>query len=190
MSRAELSLLEYSLLGLVHDREPCSGYDLRKLFAETPMGSFSDSPGSIYPALARLERGKLIRGQIEETSSVRRRKLFRLTSAGRRALENWLRRPITQTDMVRGMPELALRFAFLESVLGRSACVPFLKALEKELALYIPTLRRHLDIQRATNSVSASLAMENGVMSYESQLAWARLALDRLKRKPTRRGAS
>jgi DNA-binding PadR family transcriptional regulator len=190
MSRTSLSLLEFGLLGLVHDREPCCGYDLRKVFADTPMGSFSDSPGSIYPALARLERAKLIRGHIETTSSVRRRKLFRLTSHGRRALKQWLRQPITQADMIRGMPELALRFAFLESVLGRSSCVPFLQALEKELAFYVPTLRQHLDIQRATNSVSASLALEGGVMGYESRLAWARRALVRLKRKPTRHRAS
>jgi DNA-binding PadR family transcriptional regulator len=182
MSTTSLSLLDYALLGLVHDQAPCSGYDLRKVFAETPMGSFSDSPGSIYPALARLERAKLIRGRIEETAAVRRRKLFRLSATGNRALEEWLRKPITQADMVRGIPELALRFAFLESVLGRRACVPFLENLAKELAAYIPVLRQHLDIQRATKSLSVSLAMEGGVMSYESQLAWAQLALDRLQR--------
>jgi DNA-binding PadR family transcriptional regulator len=181
MRRSSLSLLEFALLGLVHDQAPCSGYDLRKFFAETPMGSFSDSPGSIYPALARLERAKLIQGRVEATSSVRRRKLFRLTSAGTRTLKQWLRQPLTQADVVSGMSELSLRFAFLESVLGRAACVPFLEALEKELALYIPTLRRHLDIQRATNLLSASLAMEAGVMVYEGQLAWARLAQTRLK---------
>jgi len=185
MPRTSLSLLEFALLGLVHDREPCCGYDLRKVFADTPMGSFSDSPGSIYPALARLERAKLIRGQVEETSSVRRRKLFRLSSAGRSALKRWLHQPIAQADMVRGMPELALRFALLESVLGRNACVPFLEALAKELRAYIPTLRKHLDIQRATTSLSASLAMEGGVMGYESRLAWVRLALERLRRAPT-----
>lgn len=181
MKMTSLSLLEFALLGLVHDQAPCSGYDLRKFFAETPMGSFSDSPGSIYPALARLERAKLIRGRVEETSSVRRRKLFRLGASGSRALKQWLRRPITQADVVRGMPELSLRFAFLESVLGRDACVPFLEALEQALASYIPTLRRHLDTQRATNLLSASLALESGVMGYESQLAWTRLAQTRLK---------
>ncbi len=82
---------------------------------------------------------------------------------------------------MRGMRELSLRFAFLESVLGRGACVPFLEALERELARYIPTLRRHLDTQRSTNLLSASLALECGVMGYESQLAWARLALTRFK---------
>jgi DNA-binding PadR family transcriptional regulator len=186
MARTSLSLLEFALLGLVHDREPCCGYDLRKVFADTPMGSFSDSPGSIYPALARLERAKLIRGRVEETSSVRRRKLFRLSATGLSALKRWLRLPVTQADMVRGMPELALRFAFLESVLGRGACVPFLEALEKELALYIPTLRRHLHSAQAANSLSAALTMEGGIMAYENRLAWVRLALDRLRRRRTR----
>ena len=186
MSRTSLSILEFALLGLVHDREPCCGYDLRKVFADTPMGSFSDSPGSIYPALARLERAKLIRGRVEETSSVRRRKLFRLSAGGLSALKRWLHLPITQADMVRGMPELALRFAVLESVLGRGACVPFLEALEKELALYIPTLRRHLKSAQAANSVSAGLAMEGGIMAYENRLAWVRLALDRLRQRQTR----
>jgi hypothetical protein len=84
------------------------------------------------------------------------------------------------------MPELALRFAFLESVLGRGACVPFLEALEKELALYIPTLRRHLHSAQAANSLSAALTMEGGIMAYENRLAWVRLALDRLRRRRTR----
>ena len=49
-----LSLLEFALLGLVHDHQPCCGYDLRKVFAETPMGSFSDSPGRrIYSKRSR-----------------------------------------------------------------------------------------------------------------------------------------
>ena len=38
-----------------------SGYDLRKIFTTTAMGSFSDSPGAIYPALARLEANGLVR---------------------------------------------------------------------------------------------------------------------------------
>ena len=50
-----LSRLEGALLGLLHG-EARSGYALRKVFQDTPMLHFSDSPGSIYPALKRLER--------------------------------------------------------------------------------------------------------------------------------------
>jgi DNA-binding PadR family transcriptional regulator len=181
MSRSTLSLLEFALLGLVHDHQPCCGYDLRKIFTETPMGRFSDSPGSIYPALARLERARLIRGRVENSSAVRRRKVFRLTPSGQIELSQRLERPITQSDLPRGMPELALRFAFMESVLGRAECVRFLQSLAKELAAYIPSLRHHLEVQQTTNSLSASLAMESGVMSYECYLAWARRAIRRFR---------
>jgi DNA-binding PadR family transcriptional regulator len=180
MSRA-VSLLEFALLGLVHDRQSCCGYALRKIFTDTPMGSFSDSPGSIYPALARLERAGLIRGRVEKTAAVRRRKVFRLTPSGRRSLVQWLRKPVTRAELERGLREFALRFAFLESVLGRAECVRFLESLAQELAAYVQVLRQHLDAQRATESLSAGLAMEIGVMGYECYLAWARRAIRRFK---------
>jgi DNA-binding PadR family transcriptional regulator len=53
MKAQPISILGYALLGLIHQK-PSSGYDLRKTFTETAMGSFSNSPGAIYPALARL----------------------------------------------------------------------------------------------------------------------------------------
>jgi DNA-binding PadR family transcriptional regulator len=182
MARTTSSLLEFALLGLVHQNQPCCGYDLRKIFTQTPMGRFSDSPGSIYPALARLEKANLIRGRVEETTAVRRRKVFCLSSSGTQALERWLRQPITQADLARGLPELALRFAFLEGVLGRGECIRFLESLVSELAAHLPALRRHLKEQQATNSLSAALAMESGVMGYECHLTWARRALGRFKR--------
>lgn len=40
-----------------------SGYDLRKVFAETALGSYSSSPGAICPALARLEKQGLVIGE-------------------------------------------------------------------------------------------------------------------------------
>jgi DNA-binding PadR family transcriptional regulator len=182
MNGRSLSLLEMALLGLVSQCQPCSGYDLRKILADTPMGTFSDSPGAIYPALQRLERAGLARGRIAETSAVRRRKLYRLSDAGKDALERWLRKPLERADVVRGMRELSLRFAFMEPLLGRDACVPFLESLVRELADYIPALREHARSQKASVSRSGRLALEGGIMGYESQLAWARMALRSYKR--------
>ena len=85
MTTKPISLLGYALLGLVQQR-PSSGYDLRKMFAETAMGSFSDSPGAIYPALTRLEKRGLIRSEVEERAALRRRRLYRLTPKGRAEL--------------------------------------------------------------------------------------------------------
>ena len=92
---AHVSLLGYALLGLLHQR-PGSGYVLRKIFATTPMGTFSDSPGAIYPALRRLERQGLVRGRVEQSAGLRQKQTFRLTPGGKAALEEWLERPLTR----------------------------------------------------------------------------------------------
>jgi DNA-binding PadR family transcriptional regulator len=49
-----ITTLGYALLGLIR-AEPRTGYALRMVFETTPMGSYSSSPGSIYPALKSLE---------------------------------------------------------------------------------------------------------------------------------------
>ena len=48
------STLEMAMLGLMKQKQH-SGYDLRKTFATTAMRHYSDSPGSIYPVLRRIE---------------------------------------------------------------------------------------------------------------------------------------
>ena len=58
MQSCDIPLLGHALLGLLHGSS-LSGYDVRKIFTETPMGSFSNSPGAIYPALERLEKAGL-----------------------------------------------------------------------------------------------------------------------------------
>jgi DNA-binding PadR family transcriptional regulator len=182
MSTSNHSLLGFALLGLVRLRQPCSGYDLRKVFTHTPMGTFSDSPGAIYPALQRLEKLSLIHGSVENTATVRRRKLYRITSKGEAALKQWLGKPVERADVIRRMGDLSLRFAFLEEVLGQDTCIHFLESLLKALASYIPTLHEHLKTHRAHMPLSASLALQSGIMGYESKMAWAKLAIKRYRR--------
>ena len=90
-----ITLLGYALLGLLHGKAS-SGYDLRKIFTETPMGRFSDSPGAIYPALRRLEERKLITESAIVQPTKRRRKALQITPEGRVASKAWLRRPLNE----------------------------------------------------------------------------------------------
>jgi DNA-binding PadR family transcriptional regulator len=177
MKKTDISLLSYALLGLIQ-QAPCSGYDLRKMFALTPMQSFSDSPGAIYPALGRLERKRLIRGSVEGRSGLRRRKVFGLTPAGLAALKHWLSGPVRHEEVVREWGGLMLRFAFTDDVLGKGTGKAFLTALVKKLEPYILSLREYLVAQRANMPTSGRLALESGVEGYEAQLQWARAALE------------
>lgn len=172
----KISLLGYALMGLLHSR-PSSGYELRKVFAQTPLISFSDSPGAIYPALARLEEQGLVRGQIEETTGLRRKKTYRLKAAGMRELKKWLEKPITRDDVIWGMEELSLRFAFSDSVIGEGNSIKLLKALEGQLKAYVPTLHDYLKSHGNNLPNSGRLSLEMGIRVYEAQLQWARDAL-------------
>ena len=174
--KQEISRLGYALLGLLH-ANPSSGYDLRKIFALTPMSTFSDSPGAIYPALRRLQRAGLVRGQVEGGSRSRRRRVFQLTSTGTTALKQWLTLPLEHEDVVRRMEELSLRFAFMDLVVGKHGSVRFLKSLERELKAYVPTLRQYSESTKGTMPLSSRLALESGIRGYETHLRWAREAV-------------
>jgi DNA-binding PadR family transcriptional regulator len=188
MPAADPSLLGFALLGLLKCRQPCSGYDLRMIFGRTPMGTFSDSPGAIYPALRRLEASRLIRGTVDARFAGRPRTLYRLSANGDAVLRKWLTRPVTQGDVIRGMADLSLRFSFMEEALGRDACAAFLESLANELKRYLPTLHEHLRSRGGSMSMSGRLALQAGVMGYESQLAWARMALEHMTRGRDPRG--
>ncbi len=185
----EHSLLAYALLGLLH-QQPRSGYDLRKIFANTPIGTFSDSPGAIYPALQRLEKRRLVSSRIHASSGLRRRRLFRPTESGKRAFKAWQTRPIAEDDVIHRAEELMLRFSFMDETAGSADAVQFLSALARELAAYVPRLRVFLRAQAPRMPLSGKLALEHGIRAYETLLAWARSALGiymRRKKKGARR---
>jgi DNA-binding PadR family transcriptional regulator len=173
---AHVSVLGFALLGLLQQQDR-SGYDLRKIFSASPMTSFSDSPGSIYPARRRLEQQELVRSRVQERSGLRRRRLFHLTQAGSTELKQWQKQPIVRDDIVRGTGELMLRFSFMDQSLGAVESLRFLTALKAELTAYIPELRSYLQEHGKNMPLSGRLALESGINGYECLLNWARNAM-------------
>jgi DNA-binding PadR family transcriptional regulator len=169
--RPRVSLLGYALLGLLHQK-PSSGYALRRIFATTPMGTFSDSPGAIYPALRRLERQGMVRGRVEPSAGLRRKQTFRLTPRGIAALEEWLERPLTRANVMRGMEDVMLRLAFMDQVLAPEASIRFLQSLAREIAAYLPTLHAYLNENRRQMPLSGRLALLSGIRVYEDRSRW------------------
>lgn len=62
------------------------GYDIALEIAARADGGVSFQPASLYPVLYRLERRGLIAGRWVEKAGQRRRRYYRLTTAGRQAL--------------------------------------------------------------------------------------------------------
>src|ERR1700741_2161524 len=82
LSKGSAELIVLTLL----EARPRHGYDLGKLIEERTKGQIRFRIGSLYPILFRLEDRGLIAGRWLEKSGERRRRLYRLTPAGRKFL--------------------------------------------------------------------------------------------------------
>ncbi len=86
MSREELKgHLDLIVLACLAERE-LHGYALIEELRLGSRGAFDLPEGTVYPALHRLERAGLLASRWSSTAG-RRRRMYRLTSKGRSALE-------------------------------------------------------------------------------------------------------
>ena len=171
--------LEYAILGLLIER-PRTGYAVRKVFEETLLGHYSSSPGSIYPALSRLEKRGLLERASEEGRSTRRTQFFQPTDKGIAAMREWLARPVRQEEVRRSMPELILRFAFMDELTTRDDRKRFLKSLGRELDAFVEEMQSIHQSLGPMVSAQALWAFENGLAVYKAHAAWATAVLKKL----------
>ena len=75
--------------------EPMHGYGVALRIEQISDGVFRVNPGSLLPALSRLERADRVKSEWRATENNRRAKYYLLTAKGRRALvaetEQWQR---------------------------------------------------------------------------------------------------
>lgn len=76
---------ELLILALLEERTR-HGYEIARLIDERSRGLISFHAASLYPTLYRLEGRGLIDGRWVEKAGQRRRRYYRLTPAGRKAL--------------------------------------------------------------------------------------------------------
>jgi transcriptional regulator len=75
---------------------PQHGYGISRRIEQVSRGVFKVNPGSLLTALRRLERAGLVRSEWRQTENSRRARIYSLTRAGERQLEqetaDWRRR--------------------------------------------------------------------------------------------------
>jgi PadR family transcriptional regulator, regulatory protein PadR len=89
--RGSLDLLVLKTLSL----QPMHGWGISQRVQQISKGVLDVNQGSLYPALQRLEKEGLIASEWGTTDNNRRARYYRLTTSGRRALndevESWRR---------------------------------------------------------------------------------------------------
>mgnify|MGYP003526341095 CR=1 FL=1 len=76
---------ELLILALLEERDR-HGYELARLIDERSRGAISFHAASLYPTLYRMEDKDLIEGRWVEKAGQRRRRYYKVTAAGRKAL--------------------------------------------------------------------------------------------------------
>jgi transcriptional regulator len=77
---------EFLILALL-DAEPRHGYEIQKLIEARSRGVLTFNVASLYPLLYRMEDRGWIVGRWVEKAGERRKRYYRLTAAGRDALD-------------------------------------------------------------------------------------------------------
>ena len=101
----------WAVLGLIA-LEPKSGYDVKRIVDRSVRHFWAASYGQIYPELRRLEEVGWIEGA-EAPRGGRVRRVYRITGAGKRALDTWLRAPDTRVEL---RDESLLRLFFADTM--------------------------------------------------------------------------
>jgi PadR family transcriptional regulator PadR len=80
--------------------EPLHGYGIGVRLEQMSQGVFKVNAGSLFPALGRLERDGLIKGEWRVTENNRKAKYYALTPSGRTALKREIRDWEVQTAAI------------------------------------------------------------------------------------------
>jgi PadR family transcriptional regulator, regulatory protein AphA len=125
-----LTETSYIVLGLLEQLEPATPYDLKQVAQLSTSNFWSVPHTQLYTECARLAQEGLLDERQEETG--RRRRLYRLTKRGRRALEEWRSEPASGSFELRDAATLKLFFGGDPKALAAAQ----LKAHKRQLQEY------------------------------------------------------
>lgn len=170
MKTKEPTVLDFAILGLLK-KENLSGYQIRKVFEETAMGNYSSSPGSIYPALKRMQQLHYI-GQILNESSGKMQ--FAITPRGMEVLKDWILKPLTLVDVQKRLDELLLRFAFMDDLVNINQVLVFLNSFIEFIELHLAELTAYVKQTEKQTPYYGQLAVDHGIQSLKATLSWSK----------------
>lgn len=165
--------IDYVMLGIIQQK-PVSGYGILKALKELSPGNFSSSPGTIYPALKRLQRFGLVK---ESASAKASKKLFELSSRGQVFLIAWLLDPISVDDVRRRKEELLLRFTFMDELVSQNEKKHFLTSFQQQSKNYLQKVQARLKADAELLSQHQKMTLEHEISSYKSTIKWSQRVL-------------
>jgi len=160
--------LDYAILGLL-TANPMTTYAIRKAFEETAIGNYSSSPGSIYPAVSRLRKLKLVVNTKEKSNTK-----IEISEKGKATIKEWLTCPIQTAEIAKDSSLLILKFAFMDNLVTKKQKINFLNSLVEKTSAYLQSLENYHRDHAEMMPLHGRLAFEFGIANFKTQLSWAK----------------
>ncbi len=166
MSPPRLTETSYVVLGLLEHMGPATPYDLKQLAQLSTFNFWTVPHTQLYTECARLAETGLLVEEHEQTG--RRRRIYSLTAAGRRALKDWCAEPSHEQYVLRDVGTLKLFLGADPRVLAESQIEVHRRLLEHY---------EELRVRIAEAPQGWRLALEHGI-GHEREFIrfWSRLA--------------
>lgn len=164
----------WAILGLLA-LGPRSGYEIKTVVDRSTRFFWAASYSQIYPELKRLERQGLVEGE-DAGQGARPRRVYRLTAAGRAALEDWLHGRETTIEL---RDESLLRLFFAD-VLPREEALGLLDARARGHAEFAEVLHQ-TDARPGDDPPFVDLVLRWGIAFNEFGARWCEQEAERLR---------
>jgi PadR family transcriptional regulator AphA len=144
-------MLKYAILGYLNYR-PMFGYKLKQAMDGSTSYFWHCKLSQIYMTLKSLEKEKKLTSEIENQEDKPDRKRYSITSAGKKDLQTWLEKPLT--EIPQNKDELLLKLFFSANTDKKD----LLQELHLQKKLHQEQLNTYLHV---TTKVIAEAALEN-----------------------------
>lgn len=168
--------IDVVILGLLC-HEPLTGYDIKKRIDGGIRFFWKGSFGSIYPALADMEKTGLVRKIMSSKASGSRERIpYEITEQGMKILTSWLEDSKVSNEL---KYETLLKLFFGE-VTDKSVSIKTIENFESQIEQELGLLRMYqknlYKVLTEEKHIYYYLTVSFGVETYEAYLRWCQMA--------------
>ena len=171
--------IRHFILGLLN-RQPMSGYDIKRFLKSLSWLIDSPSFGSLYPALHALLENGLVTVEVVSRQDKPPRKIYSITEAGRQVLQEWLSQPIGAGVSLKAF----LMRLVLAGNLSQAGLVAYLEQRRTQVAAHQLDLEQTAGVMDEGMDLGESLALEYGLAVAAAELDWLDSTLAQQSQQP------
>ena len=167
--------VRHFILGLLN-RQPMSGYDIKRFLRGLSWLIGSPSFGSLYPALHALLGGGLATVEVLPRPDKPPRKIYSITEAGRLVLQEWIDQPVVSDASLKDF----VMCLILAGNLSHDGVIAHLQKRRTQVAAHHSTLTEAARTVDERMDLRDHLSLDYGLAIAAAELAWLDGKLDHL----------